>query len=147
MPTRFLLVAVVALAVILAVAIIDEVASSGVRPLPPTVNSGAPQDLGNGQFRFVAHSGHASVGVAYRFPLYTHCGLGWPPAMDFDGSFWDLKGPASDVSGNPPAGYGNPYDRGMLTLISPALAQYRSSSGLVSQWNRHAGPQISSPCS
>jgi hypothetical protein len=147
MPTRVLVVAVVALAVVLVAAIIDEVASSGVRSMPPAVSTAAPQDLGNGQFRFFPHSGRASVGVPYRFRLYTHCGLDWPLAMDVDGSFWDLKGPASDVSGNPPTGFGNPYDLGTVTLISPTLAQYKSNSGAVMQWSRHAGPQISSPCS
>jgi hypothetical protein len=149
MPTKVLLVAVVALTVVLVAAIIDEVASSGVRSLPAAVSNAGPQDLGDGRFRFFPHSGHASVGVPYRFPLYTHCGLNWPLAMDFDGSFWDSigAGPASDGSGNPPPRYGNPYDQGTVTLISPTLTQYRSSTGAVSQWSRHAGAQISSTCS
>jgi len=149
MPTRVLVVAVAALTIVLAAAIIDEIVSSGVRSLPPSVGAAEPQDLGNGQFRYFPRSGHASVGVPYRFQLYTHCGLDWPVAMDFDGSFWNPigAGPASDHSGNPPAGYGNPYDQGTVRLISPTLAQYRSRTGLVSQWRRHAGPQTSSPCS
>ena len=142
------MVAVVALSGLLAAAIIDEVASSGVRSLPPPVSTAEPQDLGNGRFRFFPHSGHASVGVPYRLQLYTHCGLDWPMAMDFDGSFWNpiAPGPAPE-GGNPPAGFGNPYDQGTVTLISPALAQYRSSTGAVVQWRRQAGPQIASPCS
>jgi hypothetical protein len=147
MPTRVLVVAVAALTVVLVAAIIDEMASSGVRSLPPPISAAEPQDLGNGHFRFFPHSGHASVGVPYQFGLYTHCGLDWPLAMDFDGSFWDPNGPASDRSGNPPAGFGNPYDEGTVTLISPTLAQYRSRTGTMLQWNRHAGPQISSLCS
>jgi hypothetical protein len=148
-PTRVLVVAVAALTIVLAAAIIDEVVSSGVRSLPPSVGAAAPQDLGNGQFRFFPRSGHATVGVPYRYRLYTHCGLDSPTSMDFDSSFWDAigQGPASDGSGNPPPGYGNPYDDGTITLISPTLAQYRSRTGLVSQWRRHAGPEISSPCS
>jgi hypothetical protein len=148
-PTSALAVAAAVLAVVLAVAIIVEIRSSGVRPLPAQVGSLAPQPLGNGQFRFYPRSGQADVGVAYRFQLYTHCGLDSPTAMDFDGSFWDPAGPApaSDGSGNPPAGYGNPYDQGTITLISPTRVQYRSGTGIVSQWNRHAGPEISSPCS
>jgi len=149
MPTRVLVVAVATLTVVLAAAIIDEIVSSGVRSLPPSVGAAEPQGLGNGQFRFFPHSGHASVGVSYRFQLYTHCGLDWPLAMDFDSSFWDPIGaaPASDGSGNPPAGYANPYDRGAVTLISPTRAQYRSGTGIVTQWSRHAGPRISSLCS
>ena len=148
-PTSALVVAVAVLAIVLAAAIIVEIASSGVRSLPPQVGSVAPQPLGNGQFRFYPHSRHASLGVPYRFQLYAHCGLDSPTAMDFDGSFWDLvgPGPASDGSGNPPAGYGNPYDQGTITLISPTRAQYRSDTGAISQWSRHAGPQIGAPCS
>jgi hypothetical protein len=148
-PTSALVVAVAVLAVVLAVAILVEITSSGVRALPPPVGSVAPQPLGNGQFRFYPRSGHADLGVPYRFQLYTHCGLAWPTAIDFDGSFWDPVSPGStsDGSGNPPAGYGNPYDLGTITLISPTRAQYRSRTSLVSQWSRHSGPQIGSPCS
>jgi len=148
-PTSALAVAAAVLAVALAVAIIVEITSSGVRSLPPPAGSVAPQPLGNGQFRFYPRSGHADLGVPYRFQLYTHCGLEAPTAMDFDGSFWDPvnTGPTSIGGGNPPAGYANPYDQGTVTLISPMRAQYRSRSGMVSQWNRHAGPQIGSPCS
>ena len=149
MPTRVLVVAVAALTIVLAAAIIDEIVSSGVRSLPPSVGAAEPQDLGNGQFRFFPRSGRASVGVPYRFQLYTHCGRDCPLAMDFDGSFWDPigAGSASDRSGNPPAGYGNPDDQGTVTLSSPTVAQYQSRTGTVTQWRRHAGPQISSLCS
>jgi hypothetical protein len=149
MPTPVLVAAVAVLAIVLAAAIIDEIVSPGVRSLPPQVASVEAQPVGNGQFRFSPRSGRVSPGVPYRFQLYTHCGLGWPLAMDFDGSFWSpvAPGPASDGSGNPPAGYGNPYDEGTITLISSTLAQYRTSTGTVSQWSRRAGPQISSPCS
>jgi hypothetical protein len=146
MPTRVLVVAVAALTIVLAAAIIDEIVSSGVRSLPPSVGAAAPQDLGNGFSRYFPRSGRASPGVSYQFRLYTHCGLDWPLAMDFDGSFWDPMGVASDGYGNPPLGYGNPIDQGTITLISPTLTQYRSSTGTVMQWRRHPGPQISSGC-
>jgi hypothetical protein len=148
-PTSALALAAAVLAVVLAVAIIVEIRSAGVRSLPAPVGSVTPQPLGNGQFRFYPQSGHADLGVVYRFQLYTHCGLEAPTAMDFDGSFWDPVGarPTSSGGGNPPAGYGNPIDLGTITLISPTRAQYRSRTGTVSQWSRHAGPQIGSPCS
>jgi len=149
MPTRALVGLVLLLAVVLAVAVTVEIASSGVRSLPPSVGAIPPQPVGNGLSRYFPRSGRASVGVSYRFQLYTHCGLDWPLTMDFDGSFWDPiePGPASDGNGNPPASFGNPIDRGIMTLISPTLAQYRSSTGTVMQWRRHAGSQISWPCS
>jgi hypothetical protein len=145
-PTSALAVAAAVLALVLAVAIIVEITSSGVRSLPPPVASVAPQPLGNGLSRYFPRSGRASLGVSYQFRLYTHCGLDWPLAMDFDGSFWDPIGVASDGNDNPPPGYGNPIDHGVITLISPTLTQYRSSTGSVIQWRRHAGAQISPGC-
>jgi hypothetical protein len=148
-PTSALAVGVAVLAVVLALAIIVEISSSGVRSLPPQVGTIAPLPLGYGHFRTFPSSGRVSVGVTYRFQLNTHCGLDWPQAMDFDGSFWDPIGPGSvsDGNGNPPNGFGNPIDRGTITLISPTLAQYRSSTGTVMQWRRHPGPQFSGGCS
>jgi len=147
-PSRALVAMVLLLAVVLAAAVIVEVASSGLRSLPPQVSAVAPQPLGNGLSRYFPRSGRATLGVSYRIELYTHCGLDWPQAMDFDGSFWDPigPGPASDGHGDPPAGFGNPIDRGTITLISPTLAQYRSSTGTLMQWRRHPGPQISGGC-
>jgi hypothetical protein len=145
-PTSALAVAVAVLALVLAVAVIVEITSSGVRTLPPQVGSVAPQPLGNGLSRYFPRSGRASLGVSYQFRLYTHCGLDWPLAMDFDGSFWDPIGVASDGYGNPPPGYGNPIDQGIITLISPTLTQYRSRTGSVMQWRRHPGAQISPGC-
>ncbi len=145
---RALLVSIAVLTVVMAAAIIFEIASWAVRSLPPQVGSVAPQPLGNGLSRSFPRSERASLGVSYQFQLYTHCGLDWPQTMDFDGSFWDPIGPAppSDGFGNPPAGFGNPIDCGTITLISPTLAQYRSSTGTVMQWRRHPGPQISGGC-
>ena len=148
-PTSALVIGVVVLTVMLVAAIVFEIASSGARSLPPQTGGLETQPLANGQFRFFPRSARITLGVPYRFNLYTHCGLDWPPAVDFDGSLWDPIGPGavSDGSGSPPAGYGNPYDQGVMTLISPTLARYRSSGELVIQFSRHAGPRVSSACS
>ncbi len=145
---RALLVAIAVLTVLVAAGVIFEIASTGAQALPPQIGAVEPQPVGNGQFRFFPRSSRVSVGVSYRFQLYTHCGLDYPLAVDFDGSYWDPigPGPASDGSGNPPAGYGNPFDQGTMTLISPTLTQYKSSGGKVMQFSRHAGPEISSLC-
>jgi hypothetical protein len=50
-PSRALVATVLLLAVVLAAAIIVEVASSGLRSLPPQVSAVAPQPLGNGLSR------------------------------------------------------------------------------------------------
>jgi hypothetical protein len=145
---RALLVVIAVMTVVLAAAFLFEKASTGALSLPAQLGSVAPQPLGNGLSRYFPRSGRVSQGVSYQFQLYTHCGLDWPQAMDFDGSFWDPigPGPASDGNGNPPVGFGNPIDRGTITLISQTLAQYRSSTGTMMQWRRHPGPQISGGC-
>ncbi len=148
-PSRTLVWASALLALMLALAILVEVRSSSARDLPGPASAAAPQSLGNGQFRFVPQSAHVSLGVPYRFALDTHCGLDFPVAVDFDQSFWDPvgPGPASDRSGNPPPGFANPIDHGIMTLISPTEARFRSSGGVIIQLRRHAGARVSSTCS
>jgi hypothetical protein len=45
------------------------------------------------------------------FQLYTHCGVNG--AM-IDGVWWHLTPALSDGNGNPPVGWGNPYQSGVL---------------------------------
>lgn len=147
MRTRGLAVAAIVLAVLLAVALIF-----GARParsLPLPTGSASPQPLGNGQYIFSPRSAHVSVGIQYQFALYTHCGLDWPVAVDFDGSFWDPigPGPASDGNGNPPPGYSNPIDHGTMTLLSPTMAEYRGDGGAVMRFSRHPGDRTAYLCS
>ena len=145
-PTKGLVVAVFVLGVLLIVATIT--GGGSVRDLPAPANAAAPQALGNGQYLYSPRSSRVSIGTHYRFQLYTHCGLDWPAAVDFDGSFWDPTGPgpASDGNGNPPRGYGDPLDDGVMTLLSPNQAEYRSARGPVMRFSRHPGAQRASPC-
>jgi hypothetical protein len=47
------------------------------------------------------------------FELYTHCGI---HELSFDGGWYERTGGAlDDGSGNPPAGWDNPYQAGTLT--------------------------------
>ena len=139
---------VAALLILLLVALVIEGRSAGVRDLPPASGAPAAQPLGNGQFRFFPRSTHVGLGVRYRFMLYTHCGLDNPVAVDFDGSFWDETGPmpASDGNGNPPPGFGNPFDKGVMTLISPVSARYLGTGGSVVSYQRHPGPRVAGLC-
>jgi|ERR1700694_60044 len=117
-------------------------------PLPGPANSREPQPVSStGQYVFYSHSGHVTQGLRYQFRLYTHCGLNDPTGPDFDGSFWTSVGPGDDGSGNPPAGFGNPYDNGTMTLISANVAEYRSSSGTFMRFNRQASTRSGSLCS
>jgi hypothetical protein len=65
------------------------------------------------------------------FELYTHCGLD-RSLIEFDGSFWEARGPGplSDGSGNPPAGFGNPFLRGTIARTGDDSAAYVSSGGV-----------------
>lgn len=68
----------------------------------------------------------ADVGRPYQ--LYTHCGIQW---AKIEGTFWRAKHPLSDGSGNPPVGWGNPFQHGTLTVISPTTARFDSPVGSV----------------
>lgn len=68
----------------------------------------------------------AHVGRPYQ--LYTHCGIEWAKIA---GTFWRATHPLSDSSGNPPAGWGNPYQQGRLVILAPRTARFDSSAGSV----------------
>jgi hypothetical protein len=118
----------------------------GLTPL--VAGAPTPQALGNGQFRYFPQSARVKPGATYTIRIYTHCGLDFPTAVDFDGSFWDPAGPGlpSDGSGNPPAGFGNPTDTGTITLLKPGLASYQSQAGGTMNFTRHVGPVIGTGC-
>lgn len=62
------------------------------------------------------------------YALYTHCGIEW---ARIDGVFWQATRPLSDGNGNPPLGWGNPYQQGRLTLTSRTTAEFSSPAGSV----------------
>ena len=68
----------------------------------------------------------SGAGRPYR--LYTHCGIEW---ARIDGTFWRAKQPLSDGSGNPPAGWGNPFQDGSLVILDPTTARFESTAGSV----------------
>lgn len=68
----------------------------------------------------------AHRGEPYR--LYTHCGIKW---ARIDGTFWLATSPLSDGNGNPPHGWGNPFQAGTLTLVSRTTAEFASAAGSV----------------
>ena len=107
-------------------------------PLPPSIGGRDSVPVSDGKYLFYPRSAWVIQGVVYRFSLYTHCGLDNPVALDLDGSFWDTigPGPASDGSGNPPAGFDNPYDNGTIQLLSHDRAEYQSQSGTVLRFSR-----------
>jgi hypothetical protein len=65
-------------------------------------------------------------GTPYR--LYTHCGIEW---ARINGTYWRAKPPLSDGSGNPPPGWGNPFQEGTLARTSSSTARFNSPAGSV----------------
>jgi hypothetical protein len=62
---------------------------------------------------------------AYR--LYTHCGIEW---AWIDDAYWRTDGPLRDGQ-SPPAGWGNPFQDGTLTMVSESSADFESTAGSV----------------
>lgn len=62
------------------------------------------------------------------YSLYTHCGVEW---AQIDNVWWQANTPLSDGNGNPPAGWGNPFQQGTLTFIDRSTAKFSSPAGDV----------------
>jgi hypothetical protein len=60
------------------------------------------------------------------YDLYTHCGIVYARV----GNRWyETTQPLSDGSGNPPPGWGNPYQPGTLTVVSPTRVIFTDKAG------------------
>jgi hypothetical protein len=60
------------------------------------------------------------------YALYTHCGI---DEANIDGRWYEASQPLSDGSGNPPQGWGNPYQQGMVTFTSETEAVFTDTAG------------------
>jgi hypothetical protein len=60
------------------------------------------------------------------YNLYTHCGIDY---VQVGNRYYEATPPLSDGSGNPPPGWGNPYQPGTLTVISPTKAVFTDTAG------------------
>lgn len=88
------------LAVVVAAALSGCTTVATISSSPPTHQTGHPD---------------GPVG-AVPFALYTHCGI---HELAFDGKYYvRAGGPLDDGQGNPTAGWGNPYQRGALTVYA-----------------------------
>jgi len=65
-------------------------------------------------------------GVAYPFDLYTHCGI---YGADVGGTWFAADPPLVEGPGNPPAGWGNPFQQGTLTRESADEVVFRDDAG------------------
>lgn len=63
---------------------------------------------------------------AVPFDLYTHCGIN---ELSINGKYFQhVGGTLSDGSGNPPSGWDNPYQHGILS-VSGGIAVFRDDHG------------------
>jgi hypothetical protein len=77
-------------------------------------------------------------GISMPYRLYTHCGIEW---ARIDGTFWRARQPLSDGSGNPPPGWGSPYQQGTLVFLNSNTAEFTSRAGDVTfTHTAHQGP-------
>lgn len=69
------------------------------------------------------------------FDLYTHCGIYEVRVQD---TFFAADQPLDGGHGNPPPGWGNPYQSGTIT-VSGARAVFQDSSGHTVTFHERAG--------
>jgi len=70
------------------------------------------------------------------YQLYTHCGI---DEARVGNRYFEAVHPLSDGQGNPPPGWGNPYQQGTMTLLSPAEAVFRDHAGHQVQFRLRPG--------
>ena len=63
---------------------------------------------------------------AVPYDLYTHCGIDYARVGN---RYYEATPPLSDGSGNPPPGWGNPYQPGTMTVISPTQVVFTDTAG------------------
>jgi hypothetical protein len=78
----------------------------------------------------------AAAGSPQPYQLYTHCGIG---EARIGNRYFEAVHPLSDGQGNPPPGWGNPYQQGTMTLLSPVEAVFRDSAGHQVQFRLRPG--------
>ena len=73
---------------------------------------------------------------AFPYRVYTHCGI---DEAGIGSRYFEAVHPLSDGQGNPPAGWGNPYQQGTMTLLSPSKAVFRDDAGHQVQFRLRPG--------
>jgi hypothetical protein len=80
------------------------------------------------------------IGVSYPFTVHTHCGL---DDATIDGETWLFAG---EPGANPPPGFMNPVDAGVIVLLDEDHAVYTRSGGVEARLTRGGVPRIGEGC-
>ena len=84
------------------------------------------------------------VGKSSPYSLYTHCGV---LAATINGRIFYAQPALTDGQGNPPPGWGNPYDPGELTVQSTTTIDFHDASGHSAHFTIAAGRSPVPVCS
>ncbi len=95
---------------------------------------GTAAATGSGSAGVVAPS--ASTRTITGYDLYTHCGIREAKIGD---DYYVATPELSDGSGNPPAGWGNPYQSGTMTVRPDGTAQFTDAAGHEATFARRPG--------
>ncbi|MBD0711157.1 MULTISPECIES: hypothetical protein [unclassified Streptomyces] len=80
--------------------------------------------------------GTPQAGRAIPFELLTHCGI---DEARIGSTYFEAETPLSDGRGNPPRGWGNPTQLGMMTLTSETEAVFTDDAGHVVGFHSRPG--------
>ena len=103
-------------------------AACGSGPAAPVTTPAAPSTP--------AAAATAAAGSPQPYQLYTHCGI---DEARIGNRYFEAVHPLSDGQGSPPPGWGNPYQQGTMTLLSPAGAVFRDRAGHQVQFRLRPG--------
>jgi hypothetical protein len=107
-------------------------AEEDMRAEAPTSDSGATATAESGGLADAAVPAEGFLpslpepGVAYPVDLSTHCGV---RGIDIGGVWFAADPPLVEAGGHPPAGWGNPDQRGTITRLSETEAVFRDDAG------------------
>jgi hypothetical protein len=104
------------------VAVSEDVTTSGGSAAPIAADSVIPVDAQRDRLPVAATP---PVGGAADFDLYTHCGIN---GIMIAGRWWQADPPLNDGQGNPPTGWGNPYQPGTLRVVDEESAVFSAAA-------------------
>lgn len=83
-----------------------------------------------------------TTGRLVPYDLYTHCGVRY---ADFDGKRYFAQPPLDDGQGNPPPGWGDPTDSGVLLALGSDRVEFVDPTGHHASFAAHpasSGPDV-----